>query len=181
MGDMNINNDNKDGGEQICFSCGNPIKGKAHPKNGHVYCAKDYVMLFAPKCKKCQKPIKGETVCALGNKYHKACFSCITCNKPFPDKSFYVFNNNPVCRRHYHQLNNSLCTKCDEPIEGPCAEVIEGRFHPNCFVCSVCQTPLTGLYYNYQGEAYCEEDIMRIHKERINKANKRRTIMSYIE
>jgi len=34
-------------------------------------------MLFAPKCKKCQKPIKGETVCALGNKYHKACFSCI--------------------------------------------------------------------------------------------------------
>lgn len=50
-----------------------------------------------------------------------------------------MFENAPYCKRHYHQLNNSLCRTCDDPIEGPCAQTIEGwRFHPECFRCNVC-------------------------------------------
>lgn len=41
-----------------------------------------------------------------------------TCHRPFPDNTFYVFDDLPYCKRHYHELNNSLCRQCCEPIEG---------------------------------------------------------------
>jgi hypothetical protein len=62
-----------------------------------------------------------------------------TCHNAFPDNTFYVYDGAPYCKRHYHRLNNSLCRSCDEPIEGPCVQTIEGwRYHPVCLSCSVC-------------------------------------------
>ena len=65
-----------------------------------------------------------------------------TCHNAFPDNTFYVYDGAPYCKRHYHRLNNSLCRSCDEPIEGPCVQTIEGwRYHPICLSCSVCIFP----------------------------------------
>ncbi|KAI8993730.1 hypothetical protein BDB01DRAFT_716689, partial [Pilobolus umbonatus] len=127
-----------------CYHCYDPIDDKTGWKEyqGRVYCRSDFKSLFLPKCRACLKPVEKEAVSAmdgkLKGKWHLECFGCHTCHRPFPDNTFYVYEDSPYCKRHYHQLNNSLCRTCDEPIEGPCAQTIEGwRFHPACFGCSV--------------------------------------------
>ncbi|KAI9308189.1 hypothetical protein BJ944DRAFT_156702, partial [Cunninghamella echinulata] len=127
-----------------CYHCYCPLTEKtgAKERQQRVYCRKDYKELFLPKCRACNLPVEKEAVSAvdgkLKGKWHLDCFGCHTCHRPFPDNTFYVFENLPYCRRHYHQLNNSLCRTCDEPIEGPCAQTTEGwRFHPSCFKCHV--------------------------------------------
>lgn len=128
----------------LCTQCHKPIDPNVGhvEKNEKVYCPSDFANLFLPKCRRCHLPVEREAVSAsdgkLEGKWHVKCFNCHTCSKPFPDKSFYVFNNAPYCKRHYHKLNNSLCRNCDDAIEGPCAQTIEGwRYHPKCFVCFV--------------------------------------------
>ncbi|KAF9438378.1 hypothetical protein BGZ76_008289 [Entomortierella beljakovae] len=170
-----------------CYHCKKPIQQSVGhvEKNGRVYCPKDFGELFLPKCRACNLPVEKEAVCAqdgkLQGKWHAACFGCQTCRKPFPDKSFYVFGDAPYCRRHYHKLNNSLCKGCDEPIEGPCAQTMEGwRFHPNCFCCIQCKTPLTDIYYNFENQAYCEKDIMVIQRTRNVRAERRKTFFGKV-
>lgn len=128
----------------LCAHCRKPIDPNVGhvERDGNVYCPNDFTDLFLPKCRRCNLPVEREAVSAsdgkLEGKWHVKCFGCHTCYKSFPDKSFYVFENAPYCRRHYHKLNNSLCKTCDEPIEGPCVQTVEGwRYHPSCFVCLV--------------------------------------------
>ncbi|KAF9912680.1 hypothetical protein EC991_009416 [Linnemannia zychae] len=182
-----------------CYHCRKPIPQPTHTssstqqqqqghveKNGRIYCPQDFASLFLPKCRGCNKPVEREAVSAqdgkLKGKWHTACFGCHTCHRPFPDKSFYVFGDAPYCRRHYHKMNNSLCKTCDEPIEGPCAQAVEGwRFHPHCFSCAECKTPLTDIYYNFENKAYCERDILIIQRSRGNvRAERRRTFFGKI-
>ncbi|KAF8981473.1 hypothetical protein BGZ46_002728 [Entomortierella lignicola] len=170
-----------------CHHCKKPIQQSVGhvEKNGRVYCPKDFGELFLPKCRACNLPVEKEAVCAqdgkLQGKWHAACFGCQTCRKPFPDKSFYVFGDAPYCRRHYHKLNNSLCKGCDQPIEGPCAQTMEGwRFHPQCFSCVECKTPLTDIYYNFENQAYCEKDIMVIQRTRNVRAERRKTFFGKV-
>ncbi|KAF9112897.1 hypothetical protein BGX27_002604 [Mortierella sp. AM989] len=170
-----------------CYQCKKPIQQSVGhvEKNGRVYCPKDFGELFLPKCRACGLPVEKEAVCAqdgkLQGKWHAACFGCQTCRKPFPDKSFYVFGDAPYCRRHYHKLNNSLCKGCDQPIEGPCAQTMEGwRFHPDCFSCVECKTPLTDIYYNFENQAYCEKDIMVIQRTRNVRAERRKTFFGKV-
>ncbi|KAA1469555.1 hypothetical protein DENSPDRAFT_864256 [Dentipellis sp. KUC8613] len=58
--------------------------------------------------------------------------------KPFPDRTFYVFDGKPFCAYHYHEANESLCSapSCGQPIEGPCAVSHAGaRYHPEHLTC----------------------------------------------
>jgi len=167
--------------QPICAYCQKPIEGKGIPKNANIFCTKDFIQLFVPKCQRCGLPIKGETVSALGTKYHKNCFTCISCDKKFTSKSFYVFDGKPVCRYHFHKMNNTLCKSCNEPVEGQCIDVFEGRYHPECFRCFECHEPLHMIYYNYQGNVYCEKDTLRMQKEKLRNTKKRTTIMNYID
>ncbi|KAI9858254.1 MAG: hypothetical protein M1830_006348, partial [Pleopsidium flavum] len=91
-------------------------------------------------CRGCGELIKGKSVSSadgrLTGRYHKQCFVCKTCKKPFQTADFYVINNHPYCERHYHQLNGSLCRACDRGIEGQyLATESKQKFHPNCFTC----------------------------------------------
>ena len=93
-------------------------------------------------CRGCGELIMGKSVSSadgrLTGRYHKACFVCKTCKEPFQTTDFYVMNNQPYCGRHYHQLNDSLCKKCDRGIEGQYLETeLKQKFHPNCFTCQV--------------------------------------------
>ncbi|KAJ1656182.1 hypothetical protein IWQ61_004207 [Dispira simplex] len=145
---------------------------------GRVYCREDYTRLYIPHCQGCTKPIFGNALFALNSKWHSECFNCQVCHREFPDKSFYVLNNKPHCRYHYHQLNKSLCQACQEPIEGPCAQVTEGRFHPSCFVCRCCRTPLRDVYYTVQGVFYCEQHLHQAHTSTgSNQIKRQRTLM----
>jgi len=171
----------------LCTSCQKPIDpNEGHvEKNGKVYCPRDYAENFLPKCRRCGLSVEKEAVSAsdgkLQGKWHVECFNCHSCYKPFPDKSFYVFNNAPYCKRHYHKLNNSLCRQCDDPIEGPCAQTVEGwRYHPRCFVCINCAIPLTDIYYSFENQQYCETHILEIQRRRKIRAEKRMTMFRNI-
>jgi hypothetical protein len=80
--------------------------------------------------------------------------------KPFPDKTFYVYDGRPYCAYHYHEANGSLCaaSSCGQPIEGPCAVAHSGtKYHPDHFVCGFprCTTRLDE-YYEADGKVFCE-------------------------
>ncbi|KAG0002430.1 hypothetical protein BGZ80_009187 [Entomortierella chlamydospora] len=115
----------------FCYHCLKPIREAHMEKSGRVYCVRDYNELFLPKCKACGLKIESNIISAKDNKltgkWHADCFRCRTCRREFPDMKFYVFKDQPYCKRHYHRLNNSMCMRCDEPIEGHCAQTMEVR------------------------------------------------------
>ena len=89
--------------------------------------------------------------------------------KPFPDKSFYVFDGKPYCAYHYHEENNSLCAaaRCGQPIEGPCAVSHAGdRYHPEHFLCEYrgCTERLVE-YYELEGRMLCERHVQSAQEE----------------
>jgi uncharacterized CHY-type Zn-finger protein len=112
-------------------------------------------------CRGCSQPIFGKSVKdgsgRLTGRYHKECFVCRTCQKPFPSAEFYVFDNSPYCEHHYHLLNGSLCRACNRGIEGQYLETDQRfKFHPRCFTCLTCRVVLRDDYYEVGGKAYCE-------------------------
>ncbi|CAE6523294.1 unnamed protein product [Rhizoctonia solani] len=158
-----------------------------------VLCERDWKMMYLPKCRQCGLAIETQAIYAsdgqLKGKYHKECFNCYTCHQPFPDRSFYVHQERPYCKYHYHEANNSLCASpsCREPIEGPCAMSHSGlRYHPEHFTCQYedsegrCETRLKE-YWEVDGEQMCERHAARKESQQDNtgdrtvKAKKRQT------
>ena len=87
---------------------------------------------------------------------------CKTCSSPFQTADFYVLNDSPYCKRHYHELNGSLCHICDQGIEGQYLETDERKkYHPRCFTCLDCPTVLEDDYFEVNGKAYCEPHAFR--------------------
>ncbi|CEP09604.1 hypothetical protein [Parasitella parasitica] len=150
-----------------------------------IYCNADFRKLFLPKCPSCHKAVEKEAVSAidgkLQGKWHIGCFNCQICHAAFPDNIFYIFENRPYCKTHYHYLNNSLCNRCHQGIENRCAHTAEGwRFHPKCFSCEVCRERLNDTYYVFEDKIYCETHIRRQYDFSNNeqghpKLDKRRT------
>lgn len=113
-------------------------------------------------CRGCGDLIRGKSVSSadgrLTGRYHKQCFVCHTCRQPFQTAEFYVMNNQPYCARHYHELNDSLCTSCDRGIEGQYLETeAKQKFHPYCFGCQECHIILKDDYYEFNGRTLCEQ------------------------
>lgn len=122
-------------------------------------------------CAACQQPIYGKSVKAAGGKltgrYHKECFACKTCQAPFPTAEFYVLNNAPYCGRHYHELNGSLCRKCDLGIEGQYLQTDRReKYHAHCFSCIECRVRLTEDYLEVNGEPFCERHAYSMTRNR---------------
>ncbi|PPR00663.1 hypothetical protein CVT26_012320, partial [Gymnopilus dilepis] len=137
--------------------------------NGGVLCEKCWKGMYLPKCRRCNLPIERQAVSSsdgqLKGKYHKECFNCHICHKPFPDKSFYVYDGKPLCAYHYHEANDSLCAaaRCGQPIEGPCAVSHTGdRYHPEHMTCEYpggmepCKESLVREYWEVDGRMLCE-------------------------
>lgn len=76
-------------------------------RDGVVLCEKDWKKLYLPSCRRCHLPIEKSAVSSsdgqLKGKWHKACFSCTKCSKPFEGDSFYVLGGKPWCQYHYHE------------------------------------------------------------------------------
>ncbi|KAJ3995628.1 hypothetical protein F5050DRAFT_1573160 [Lentinula boryana] len=134
-----------------------------------VLCESCWKNMYLPKCRRCNLPIEKQAVSSsdgqLKGKYHKDCFNCFTCSKPFPDKVFYVYDGRPLCKYHYHEANESLCAAatCGQPIEGPCAVSHTGdKYHPEHLTCEwngypKCDVRLNGEYWELEGRMLCEK------------------------
>lgn len=143
----------------VCVQCLKPFPdGRFFERDGKPYCEKDFFDVFAPKCGRCQEPIKTECISALGKQWHPACFSCMTCNKAFDTGVFFEFGGAPYCEQHYHSISGSLCGGCNKPITGKCVNAMDKKWHPEHFVCSFCMNPLGINNYKEQNDkAYCSD------------------------
>lgn len=117
-------------------------------------------------CRKCNDAITGKSISSadgrLTGRYHKACFVCTTCFEPFQTAEFYVHEDRPYCKYHYHKINGSLCGSCQDGIEGQYLEdESTKKFHVNCFRCGDCKVVLRDGYFEVDGRAYCEKDAWR--------------------
>lgn len=162
-----------------CMRCSKDIEDNRwiQVENGRgVLCGKCWKHMYLPKCRRCNLPIEKQAVSSsdgqLKGKYHRDCFNCHTCHKPFPDKTFYVFDGKPFCDYHYHEANNSLCAApdCGRPIEGPCAVSHAGdRYHPEHLTCEYeedgtgrrCDERLVD-YWEVEGRMLCERHMRRV-------------------
>ncbi|KAF7294820.1 hypothetical protein MIND_01019900 [Mycena indigotica] len=154
---------------KVCLRCEKTIEdGKwVAMDEGGVLCERCWKNLYLPKCRRCNLPIEKQAVSSsdgqLKGKYHRECFNCHVCNKPFPDKTFYVHDHKPMCAYHYHEANDSLCAAgtCGAPIEGPCAVSHAGdRYHPEHMLCEYpgaagCRERLAE-YWEVDGRMLCE-------------------------
>ncbi|KAF7363565.1 hypothetical protein MSAN_01013100 [Mycena sanguinolenta] len=154
---------------KVCVRCEKKIEdGKwVSVDGGGVLCEKCWKNMYLPKCRRCNLPIEKQAVSSsdgqLKGKYHRECFNCFTCQKPFPDKTFYVHDGKPLCAYHYHEANDSLCAaaRCGQPIEGPCAVSHAGdRYHPEHMLCEFpgaggCKERLDE-YWEVDGRMLCE-------------------------
>ncbi|KAJ7774986.1 hypothetical protein B0H16DRAFT_1303267 [Mycena metata] len=154
---------------KVCIRCEKKIDdGKwVAMDGGGVLCEKCWKNMYLPKCRRCNLPIEKQAVSSsdgqLKGKYHRECFNCHTCHKPFPDKTFYVLDSKPLCAYHYHEANDSLCAaaRCGQPIEGPCAVSHAGdRYHPEHMLCEFpgyggCKEKLDE-YWEIDGRMLCE-------------------------
>ncbi|QIW95904.1 hypothetical protein AMS68_001422 [Peltaster fructicola] len=121
-----------------------------------------------PICRGCNLVIEGKSVKAadgrLTGRWHKQCFTCRTCSQPFATADFYVINDQPYCKQHYHEKNGSVCSGCQRGIEGQYLETSNHnasgaprrKFHPTCFTCCECRIILSNDYFEINGKPYCE-------------------------
>ncbi|KAH7926635.1 hypothetical protein BV22DRAFT_1032630 [Leucogyrophana mollusca] len=154
--------------DRVCARCEKKIEDGRWIRmdGGSVLCERCWKNMYLPKCRRCNLPIEKQAVSSsdgqLKGKYHRDCFNCHTCHKPFPDKEFYVFDGKPLCAYHYHEANDSLCAapSCGQPIEGPCALTHAGRrFHPEHLLCEFedgCGERLAE-YWEVDGQMLCEK------------------------
>lgn len=168
-----------------CCICDCSLSSSRTPfveRDGKLLCARDWKELYLPKCRKCHLIVEKGAVKssdgALRGVFHRSCFSCAACETPFKDGSFYVYNHQPYCSRHYHRLNGSLCRECETGIEGDCRQTDTGdRFHSECFRCQytskngTCHTALAD-YYIVGGQRLCERHAEKVSR-RLAKAGQK--------
>lgn len=133
----------------------------------------------------------------LTGQWHRKCFGCNKCGAKFSKgSSCYVFNNEPYCEEHFHELNGSLCRICNKGVEGECLQNdINEAFHTHCLTCVICGLSVQGDYFLFRDEVMCENDakelmyqIEEAEKEELNDDNieksekmiKRRTRILYL-
>ena len=94
---------------KTCQKCGDTVGGSKRfvERDGVVLCERDWKKLYLPSCRRCNLPIEKSAVSSsdgqLKGKWHRACFTCTRCDRPFEGDSFYVHAGRPWCQHHYHE------------------------------------------------------------------------------
>ncbi|XP_061469019.1 leupaxin [Rhineura floridana] len=141
----------------FCAHCGTVFSNEGfHEKDGKPYCKKDFLALFSPKCRGCNRPVMDQYLSALNAVWHSECFVCGDCFCSFDNGSFFELNGRPYCELHFHHHQGTVCHGCEKPIVGRCVSAMGHRFHPEHFVCAFCLTQLhNGVFQEQNGKTYC--------------------------
>jgi hypothetical protein len=132
----------------VCTQCLAPFEGGNFFERDHrPYCEKCFYEVFAPRCRSCNQPIRGDCINALGAQWHIEHFNCHYCHKSFGSGAFYEFEGMPYCELHYHQQTGSMCASCNQPITGGSITALGKKWHPEHFICVFCMNPLSGVSY----------------------------------
>jgi len=91
----------------------------------------------------------GEMLCS-------ECFVCAQCFQPFEDGLFYTFEGTKYCEHCFQVLFAPCCGKCEEFIVGRVIKAMNNNWHPECFTCEICNTPLADVgFVKNAGRALC--------------------------
>mmetsp|Transcript_5556 Transcript_5556/g.18036 ORF Transcript_5556/g.18036 Transcript_5556/m.18036 type:complete len:295 (-) Transcript_5556:28-912(-) len=116
---------------------------------------------LAPSCSACGRSVAvADVVFAAGQPWHAACMTCSSCNKQFgPDDRYLLAGDLLSCEacERAALIRRAVCAGCSEPVTGAYTELDDGlRYHPTCFTCSSCSTPLGGAQYGeLAGDVFC--------------------------
>ncbi|GAA5808596.1 hypothetical protein MFLAVUS_001988 [Mucor flavus] len=91
------------------------------------YCQEDYLKICGKKCSGCGEYISGEYINALDQEWHKNCFNCFDCKRPFTNGTFLVKDNKPYCEEHYH---NPMKKASPKPFKKPVTTLQENTRAP---------------------------------------------------
>lgn len=150
----------------VCFSCSRPVLENFHEHEGNPYCQDCYLKCIAPKCLSCKKPILSNYIAALEGYWHPECFVCQEkgCG-PFEQGSFFELDGMPFCEKHFLARKGAACAQCSQPINGKCVSAMGRRFHPQHFLCTLCQNTLTqGIFKEHNDKPFCHSCYNRIGK-----------------
>ncbi|OXB73640.1 UNVERIFIED_CONTAM: hypothetical protein H355_002093 [Colinus virginianus] len=127
----------------FCAHCGKVFGDDGfHERGGKPYCFQDFVVLFAPKCQGCERPLTDNYLSALQGVWHPECFVCA---------------GRPYCELHFHQRQGSVCRGCGHPITGRCITAAGHKYHPEHFICAYCLSQLhKGTFREHGDKMYCQ-------------------------
>ncbi|XP_004637760.1 filamin-binding LIM protein 1 [Octodon degus] len=133
-----------------CRTCRRQLAGQSfYQKDGRPLCELCYQDTLE-KCGKCGEVVREHIIRALGQAFHPACFTCVTCARCIGAESFALDGQDQVyCLDDFYRKFAPVCSICENPIiprDGKDAFKIEcmGRnFHESCYRCEDCSVPLS--------------------------------------
>ncbi|KAG0031436.1 hypothetical protein BGZ82_006971 [Podila clonocystis] len=142
----------------VCSVCDTNLEHvQFFQRDGLPYCHFDYHDKFSPKCGHCNSAIENECLTALGKSWHPSHFFCRECGDPFEEDGYMVHEDFPYCEKDYLRLFAPKCTGCQDPIQGDFISALKGKWHRDCFGCSVCHIGFDNTsYYVENGKPYCQ-------------------------
>ena len=152
----------------VCCDCGEQFESSYNLLEGKPYCSEHYKKRAGVTCSECGLEIIGEqAVKALGGLFHRNCFACHLCattilRRGLAPLPFVAENGLPVCVPCHTATSKDVlsdsCGGCGNVIgASDCMIALKQKWHRACFVCTKCQSVLSGSYYNVEGNPYDEK------------------------
>ncbi|GJQ09085.1 hypothetical protein GpartN1_g876.t1 [Galdieria partita] len=101
-------------------------------------------------CAACHQPIVSSYATALGKSFHAECLRCFRCGKvlvTYGDGNFRHENGKAYCNGCYARDIAPHCAKCLQPILDTVIKAMKQNWHPQCLICTQCNTPLSTTFY----------------------------------
>uniref|UniRef100_A0A182Q753 LIM zinc-binding domain-containing protein n=1 Tax=Anopheles farauti TaxID=69004 RepID=A0A182Q753_9DIPT len=157
-----------------CFVCAQCFRqfqdGIFYEFEGRKYCEKDFHILFAPCCNKCNNFVIGRVIKAMAANWHPQCFTCERCSIPLADSGFIRNQNRALCHDCNRKekevgLGKHICNKCHGVIDDAPLRFRGEVYHGYHFNCTACGAELdssarevknrSGYAANDMNELYC--------------------------
>nr|XP_030123415.3 zyxin isoform X2 [Taeniopygia guttata] len=120
-------------------------------------------------CGFCRKPLSRTqpAVRALDRLFHVECFTCFKCEKQLQGQQFYNVDEKPFCEDCYASTLEK-CSVCKQTITDRMLKATGNSYHPQCFTCVVCHTPLEGTSFivDQSNQPHCVDDYHRKYAPR---------------
>ncbi|NXX79984.1 ZYX protein, partial [Urocolius indicus] len=120
-------------------------------------------------CGFCRKPLSRTqpAVRALDCLFHVECFTCFKCEKQLQGQQFYNVDEKPFCEDCYTGTLEK-CSVCKQTITDRMLKATGNSYHPQCFTCVMCHTPLEGTSFivDQANQPHCVDDYHRKYAPR---------------
>eukprot|EP00450_Noctiluca_scintillans_P007993 CAMPEP_0194487352 /NCGR_PEP_ID=MMETSP0253-20130528/7661_1 /TAXON_ID=2966 /ORGANISM="Noctiluca scintillans" /LENGTH=679 /DNA_ID=CAMNT_0039327557 /DNA_START=32 /DNA_END=2071 /DNA_ORIENTATION=+ len=113
-----------------------------------------------PPCDACGELIKDRILTSDGKNYHVTCFKCEVCGEQI-NGPYHMEGGTRTCggclekKMAAARENAPVCGGCKQPISGEALSAGDLNFHPACFKCSACSTPITSQYFMNGEQIVC--------------------------